>query len=257
MKFPDFIIAGCMKAGTTSMFINLSKHPEIIMSGIWGPLNPKVKTGTGTEINYWNKWKKKKYDLDWYKSRFDGKFSGEKSPGYWTHMGSIKHIFKNNPDTKFILCFRHPVERAHSHYMMNRLRTKSIAPFTPASVKRNHVNLGKYYVNLNKYILKVIPRENIYIVISDWMKKNTTKEMIKLQNFLGVAEINVVSKEIKWGKKTSLYDASQDSSSYVTWNAHSKKKIDNKVRDHFLKVYKPHNEKLFDFLEYRIPEWEV
>lgn len=256
MKFPDFIIAGCMKAGTTSMFINLSKHPNIMMSGIWGPLNPNVKTGTGTEINYWDKWKNER-DLNWYKSRFDGECSGEKSPGYWIHKTAIKQIFRNNPNTKFILCFRHPVERAHSHYMMNRLRTSSVAPFTPNNVKSIHVNLGKYFQNLNRCLLKVVPKKNIYIVVSDRMKKNTTEEMIKLQRFLGVDEIDIPSKEIQWGKKTSLYDASQDDSSYVTWNAHSKKKIDKKVRKHFLNLYKSHNERLFNFLGYKISEWEV
>jgi hypothetical protein len=255
MKFPDFIIAGCMKAGTTSLFINLSKHPDITMSGFWGPLNSSRNTGTGTEINYWDNWKNK-YDLNWYKSRFDGSFSGEKSPGYWTHMGAIRQIYKNNFKTKFILCFRHPVERAHSHYMMNRLRTLSEKPFDFGNVKSIHLNFGKYYQNLQQYILKVIPKENIYIIISDWMKTNTTEEMMKIHKFLGLKEIEYPIKKIEWGKKVSLYEASQDKT-YAIWDSHSKKKINLEARKIFLDFYKKDNEDLFNFLGYDIPEWRL
>jgi len=256
MKLPDFIIAGCMKAGTTGMFMNLSKHPNITMSGIFGPLSERQTQGTGTEMHYWSKLRKEGRDLDWYKSKFNGEVSGEKSPSYWIHMGALRQIFKHNPDTKFIVCVRHPVERAHSHYMMNRLRTSSKAPFDPKHVKPVHVGLGKYYEKLNKCMLKIIPRENIHIVVSDWMKTNTTEEMMKVHKFLGINEIYIPTKEIIWRKlKVSLYDISQDKDSYVIWSGHSKKKIDPKVREHYLEVYRPHNERLFNFLGYKIPEW--
>ena len=82
------------------------------------------------------------------------------------------------------------------------------------------------------------------------MKKNPSDEMIKIHKFLGIEEIVLPSKEIRWGKATSLYDISQDTSSYIIFNAHSKKKIDPKVRKQFLKLYAKSNESLFNFLGY-------
>lgn len=255
MKFPDFIIAGCMKCGSTSLFMNLSKHPEITMSGIFGPLGPNQTKGTGTEINYWDNWKKKR-DIDWYKSRFSGDLSGEKSPGYWNHKGAIRNSFRHNPDAKYIISLRNPVDRAHSHYMMNRLRTTSKAPFTTESVKPLHIGLGRYYSKLKNGILRIIPRENVHISISDWMKTDTSNEMMKIHKFLGIEEIDLPTKEIQWKKMfVSLYEVGQDKSSYIKWSGHSKKQIDPNVRKQFLKIYKKSNEKLFDFLGYKIPEW--
>lgn len=257
MKFPDFIVAGCMKAGTTSMFMNLSKHPEITMSGMFGPLSPNQTKGTGTEIHYWSD-KRKKFDINWYKRKFDGKVSGEKSPSYWNHMGALKRIYKHKPDTKIIVCLRHPVERAHSHYMMNRGKMGVSEDFHPKNVKPIHINLGKYHKHLTSILYEVIPKENIHIVISDRMKTNTTEEMMKVHKFLGVEEIDIPTKEIKWSKGiVSLYEVSQDKDHYIIWSAYSRRyNILPKVRDHYLKFYKPHNEKLFEFLGYRIPEWE-
>ena len=255
MKFPDFIVAGCMKAGTTSMFMNLSKHPDITMSGVWGPLDSRRNTGTGTEINYWDS-RKKKHDLNWYKSRFLGNVCGEKSPGYWVHLGALRMIHKYNPNTKLILSFRHPVERAYSHYWMNSVKANSLIPFSPEVAKSIHVNLGKYYSNLNNFVFKFFSRENVYISISDWMKKNPSEEMMKIHKFLGVVEMDLPAREIIWGKrKNSLYKISKEKS-YIIWSTKTKPKITRKVRKHYLKFYESHNEKLFEFLGYRIPEWE-
>ena len=255
MKFPDFIIAGCMKCGSTSLFINLSKHPRITMSGKFGPLKPSQTKGTGTEINYWDKYKKQGRDLNWYKSKFAGEISGEKSPGYWVDRTAIRQSFRHNPNTKYIICVRNPVDRAHSHYMMNRLRTSSKAPFNLSTVKPIHKGLGQYYNKLKNGLLSVVPQENVHIAISDWMKIDPSSEIMKIHKFLGIEEIDLPPKEIQWSKTASLYDLSQDTSSYAIWSAHSNKNIDPDVRKRFLKFYRESNEKLFNFLGYDIPEW--
>ena len=105
---PNFLIAGAMKAGTTSLFEYMSRHPQFVA--------PLVK-----EIQYfsWNGYK----SLDWYWAHFPlvsevqpGQVSGEASPGYIFHPQVPERVTSVLPDAKLIMLLRDPVSRAISHY---------------------------------------------------------------------------------------------------------------------------------------------
>ena len=70
-ELPNLIIVGGLKCGTTSIHHYLGLHPEIQMS------KPKELNFFVEELN-WD------LGLDWYASRFDGRFEvrGESSPHY-------------------------------------------------------------------------------------------------------------------------------------------------------------------------------
>ncbi len=254
MKDPDFMISGSMKTGTTSLFLNLSKHPDIEMSTKIGPVNEK--TG-GTGMNYWNKFRSK--SMEWYRSRFDGKISGEKSPGYYAVERIVRDIHANCPNVKLIIPCRHPVERTFSQFQMSQRKVSGKRPFSYSKLANSQfVKKSEYYNRLKDGALKVFSEENIHIVITDWMKENPARELMKIHKFLGIEELYLPTKEIEWTKKErgGIYRISKDPH-YIKFSKYSKLDIDPKERKKFLEHFKPHNEKLFDFLGYRVPEWEV
>src|SRR4051812_46716716 len=108
---PDFIIIGVQKGGTSSLFEYLKQHPNI-------------KTSVVKEVHYYDSDYKK--GMKWYRSFFPLNeknkkiIYGEASPYYFFHPLVPERIYKDNPNIKLILLLRDPVDRAYSHYQMER-----------------------------------------------------------------------------------------------------------------------------------------
>jgi hypothetical protein len=120
-RLPNFIIAGGMRCGTTSLNGYLREHPDVAVS------TPKevhffdVNFGEG---------------LDWYRERFPGSDGahavGEATPDYVYHPEAVRRISETLPDVKLIVLLRNPVDRAYSHYWHNRSRGKEPLEFEAA-----------------------------------------------------------------------------------------------------------------------------
>ncbi|MDX8354318.1 sulfotransferase domain-containing protein [Cognatiyoonia sp. IB215182] len=130
-KFPDFLIVGPQRTGTTWLHANLTVHPEILMS------YPK-------EILFFNRLKKvdaptfQSDELAWYLQHFEETtarklrknaaclwryrqpyrpvFRGEASASYAAlDPDLIDEVVAINPAIKIILMLRDPIDRAWSH----------------------------------------------------------------------------------------------------------------------------------------------
>lgn len=158
LTYPDFLIIGAQKAGTTWLYHNLYLHPQI-----WMPkekelhyFDEKIHTtdsslktrlrGERLEDDRWRRQARrqlrayrkrglsrgdvvwdfryflKKPDDEWYASLFkagEGRISGEATPDY-SLLGpdTIAHIREIMPETKIILMTRNPIERAWSQTLM-------------------------------------------------------------------------------------------------------------------------------------------
>lgn len=246
MKFPDFIIVGAMKCGTTALWRNLNKHPEITMGR-----NPDDLKSTSTEIRFWNNagpyhtWDN---GIEWYKNLFSGKCCGEKCANYIDKESTMRLISEHIPDVKIILCVRNPILRAYSEFQMQlkTIPTKRNRKFNWKSSGRQ--NRGKYYKMIKQKILPFFHKNQIYICIQERMYDNTNKELNKLYNFLNVSEFDIKVKQISFedrDKKLSV--ARKWKTDYTPINP----KIYSKMQE----LYKKDNEKLFDFLGYEIKEW--
>jgi hypothetical protein len=113
--YPDFIILGTQKGGTTSLYRYLTQHPDI-------------HSATRKEIGYFNN--RDKHDLAWYRSHFPTRFfrtflhhvkgrlfqTGEADPAYILDPYALSAIHHLVPQVKLVLLLRDPVERAWSHY---------------------------------------------------------------------------------------------------------------------------------------------
>lgn len=102
---PRFIILGAQKAGTTSLYDDLCRHPQI-------------RAAARKEVHFFDV----EFDrgLAWYRSQFPvwhpGTMTGEASPYYLGHPHAARRIMETIPDVRAIVLLRDPVDRAYSHY---------------------------------------------------------------------------------------------------------------------------------------------
>jgi len=106
---PDFLIIGAMRAGTTSLYHLIGRHPG-------------VRPGVTKEVHF--------FDLNfgkgenWYRAHFPRRpqvssldwITGESSPYYLFHPLAARRAAGVLPDARLLVMLRDPVERAYSHY---------------------------------------------------------------------------------------------------------------------------------------------
>jgi hypothetical protein len=120
--WPDFLILGAQRSGTTSLYRWLSGHPA---------MTPAVRK----EVHY--------FDLNyargekWYRSHFPlehpGFVTGEASPYLLFHPLAPARAARDLPSTtRFIVLLREPVERAVSHYWHERKMKAETQPLATA-----------------------------------------------------------------------------------------------------------------------------
>ncbi len=124
---PGFLVIGAQRAGTTTLFDYLLRHPELV-----GPLGGGDEVAwTRKEIHFFDE----KFDrgTDWYRSFFPlesrrraarllGRelVAGESTPYYMFHAAVPERVAATIPDVRLIALLRDPVARAYSHYQMMR-----------------------------------------------------------------------------------------------------------------------------------------
>ena len=111
-SWPDFVIVGTQRGGTTSLHYWLTTHPEV---------TPAVRK----EIHYFDAHYAK--GARWYRSHFPlprrGQITGEASPYMLFHPLAPARAAKHLPETtRFIVLLREPVQRTVSHYWYMRRR---------------------------------------------------------------------------------------------------------------------------------------
>jgi len=250
MKFPDIIIIGGPRCGTTALWYNIDKHPRINMAQ---PEDEKI------EMFFW-RMKRWNLGIDWYKSRFSNEISGEKTTGYYANKNIMKIISKNIPDVKLIFCLRNPVDRAFSNYLMNKRGRRVSQTYDYNLLRKRYFNDGKYITHIKNNILPFFDSMQMKICILEYMKKDLTSEMKKVFDFIGVEDLNYKSKKVSVPLvrpgRTRIQDIeiSRKEKFYRYWST-SNEKLKGSVRKQSLEYFKPHNEKLFNYLGYKIDEW--
>ena len=204
----DFFIVGAPKSATTSLFNYLSQHEGISMSSIKEPdffshleLNKQklyYKVNPISDIGkYHNLFLKKK----------KSQLFGEASVSYLFYPKVSERIFSYNPNAKIIIVLRNPVERAVSHYQMDKrlgFIKYDLADVLNDSTIKNHdqyyqqyVQIGFYYHQVKKYI-DVFGTENICVLNYDDLKNNNKEFTAKALNFLSLKESQNINFESKY-----------------------------------------------------------
>lgn len=217
---PDFFIVGAAKAGTTALYHILSQHPEVYLSPIKEPnyFSTDIKPEQfGTELQ--TRLKEQSLD-DFLTSGMDGilhrayirdhdqylslfanaqnnKAVGEASVSYLFSQTAAKEIYKFNPSARIIIVLRNPLERAYSHYLMEKKLGYTNLDFNQAiqselSAKDRkwgksfiYIEAGLYYQQVKRY-LDVFPASQVHIILYSDFKDDLLGTSRKLFQFLGI-----------------------------------------------------------------------
>ncbi len=122
---PDFLILGAQKAGTTSLYNYLLRHPRV------APAFTK-------EVHYFTLHRDE--PEAWYRAHFPrvralerrGAVTGEATPYYLFEPRAPRRVARVLPEVRFVVLLRDPVERAHSHYQHERARGREPLGFAAA-----------------------------------------------------------------------------------------------------------------------------
>jgi hypothetical protein len=195
--WPNFFLVGAAKAGTTSIYTYLSKHPEVFFPTVKEPhfftqVRPSLKQqflieAVSKRANY----------LRLYSRAPGHKVIGDASPSYLWHSEVPRRIHDAVPDAKIAIVLRDPVERAYSHYLMDYREGAQSRPFYEAllddverpnkgwGVSYLYFELGLYAEQVGRY-LQIFTPDRVKILMFDDFRRDPKAVLCELAKFLGI-----------------------------------------------------------------------
>lgn len=185
------MIIGAQKAGSSSLHYYLSQHPRIFM--------PILK-----DIQYFERDEYYK-QLDevlavLYKDATDAQIWGGSDVNLLYFYYTAERLYKYNPKMKLIAILRNPIDRAYSAYWAAvRDGFETSKTFEDALAKEKERRKGTlrergiltylehgHYDEQLKHYFEVFGKDQIYILITDDLKKDPKKVVKDLLSWLGV-----------------------------------------------------------------------
>lgn len=220
--WPNFLVIGAAKCGTTSLYHYLKSHPEVYMSPIKEPnyfstdINPENFSQQYKDIE-----RRKRLNLEEYvkgdmkrevwgyfvraRHHYTGLFKnvsnekavGEISNSYLFSKEAAVNIKNTLPSVKLIAILRNPVERMYSHYIANLRDGKTYKPFRQEVEEDYHqpvkgwytthcyVEMGLYYDQVKRFV-DTFPKEQLRIYLYDDLKNNPEALLKDICMYLGI-----------------------------------------------------------------------
>jgi hypothetical protein len=255
-RWPDFIIAGAQKSGTTSLYRYLEAHPNMAP--------PMMKEMAFFDGNYAR-------GTQWYRLHFplrassgvaagEKTFTGESTAYYLFHPLAAERIAETLPHTKILVVLRNPVDRAFSHYQHKFRRCQETLSFeeaidaeagrlageeekirTVAGYRSRSHALYSYlargiYVDQIRRWQQHFPPNRLLILESSDLFKRPAETYEQVLDFLGVPQ---------WQPK----DFGQH------FAGGYKAKMGDEMRRKLVSYFAPHNQRLYDHLGKRF-DWD-
>ncbi|MBP7727943.1 MAG: sulfotransferase [Bacteroidia bacterium] len=199
--YPDFLLVGAARAGTTAVDRYLRQHPEVFLPRVKEPCFFAFAGGT-------TGYRKGKFSFAvtdreayqaLYKERKSGQMAGDLSTPYlFLYRQTIDNILRNHPDPKrlrIIALLRQPVDRAYSQYRW-RLRDGREELSFPDAVaaepirKREGYSFDYLYLERSYYAAALQAYRDqfpqVHIAFYDDLRKDPLSVMQGLCRFLGV-----------------------------------------------------------------------
>jgi hypothetical protein len=255
---PDFLIIGAQRSGTTFLYNNLARQSCI------APALTK-------EVHFFDVRFEK--GARWYRAYFPLRMraaaerirrrpylTGEASPYYLFHLHVPSRVASILPDIKLIALLRNPVDRAYSHYQHERRRGFETLSFEEAIAQEsariepeiermlmdeqyNSYNHQHYsylargiYVDQLERWMRVFPREQLLILISEQLYAEPAATVAQVMRFLGAPA---------WARIA-----------HRRHSAPAYPRLDAAMRERLAEYFKQHNCRLSDFLGRRV-DWDA
>lgn len=203
----DFVVGGTQKGGTSALARFLGQHPEICLSKDKEPHffdRPDFpERASFEELNA-------RYAKAFPKETA-GRIVGEVTPVYMFLPGVAERIHAYNPAMKWVVLLRHPVDRAVSHYSMERARGAEWLPLPLAlraegwrcwydqgwmawrSSLRHHSYLGRgRYGGQIERLWRLFGPERVLVLTNEQLRDQHAETLRTVYGFLGVRDQSVV-----------------------------------------------------------------
>jgi hypothetical protein len=255
---PSFMVVGGQRCGTTTIFIALSRHPQI--------LRPVVEKGTDYYTLYssrGNAWYRAQYPLRTSAERRTASYGPpaafEACTYYMFHPFAMERIARDYPDLKLVAMLRDPVERAYSAYkheyargfdsepsfmraleledgrLAGEIEKMAADPAYESFSHRHHAyrTRGQFAEQLDR-VFRNFAREQVHVMDSEAFFDDPAKEYRKLLQFLGLED--------------------REPAQISRHNAHPSSPMPADARAFLSAHYRKHDERLADLLG-RSPHW--
>lgn len=200
-RLPDFYVVGAPKCGTTSLHRYLRQHPGVFV--------PDVKEPNFFCSDFPSIQKYK--SLEDYSTLFEpaqeNQLVGEASPWYLYSKTAIQNILDVQPDAKFIVMLRNPVDAVISYYrymryylvedrnaILDAVLLEDWGGKAKTLIRHRHANPYLKYRGIFSYaeqverIQKLVPKENLLILFFEDFFSSPAKNFGQVLNFLGLPE---------------------------------------------------------------------
>ena len=203
MKVSNFII-GAPKCGTTALAYYLGQHPNVFIAQ---PKEPWYFS-TDLEVGY----KEMPTTDDAYYQKYFGGYDKSRethlvdaSPSYMVSTCAVENILTYNPDARLIAMVRNPVEIAyamHANRVATSVRHENVVDFEDAWRLQEERHQGRHlppdvikpillqYRQIAsvgsqlKRIMEVVPRQQMFIIVSDDLRTDTSAIYQRVLEFL-------------------------------------------------------------------------
>ncbi len=182
-SYPNLLVVGAMKCGTSALHRLLDRHPQVAMAPgkelnfFFGPSTPPDDDAT----QWWREgqWHRGR---EWYAAQFDpgAPVRGESSPGYTdpSHPEVAERVRALLPEVRLVYLVRDPFERAISQW---RHHVRDGTERRPA--QRALLDPDSQYLARSRYLERITPflehfnREQLLVVVQERLRRHTDREV--------------------------------------------------------------------------------
>ncbi len=208
-RFPDFLIVGPQRTGTTWLHAHLRFHPQIFLSQpkelfffsrLKTPDHPRYRSNDlAWYLQFfhdpaWRRLAKTGLCLWQHGALYRPRVSGEATASYAAlDRDIIAEITALNPDIKVILMIRHPVDRAWSHAKKDlaRNRKRKLREVSADELERFFTDpyqrqCARYVENVDNWAAHVRD-QHLLVCLFDDVRARPVELLLEVMAFLGVA----------------------------------------------------------------------
>jgi len=256
---PDYIIIGTQRAGTTSLYKYLVRHPAIA--------HALTKELRFFDLHY-------ERGFGWYRSRFPSArhrerlrrakdlsmIVGESSPDYLFHPYAPGRIARALPDVKLVVLLRNPVDRAYSHYWHQAARGFEPLGFEEAIEREPERLAGELermlederYVSYERHHHSYLSRGVYVDQLRTWFDLFAREQFLILRSEDLFVDPPAVYRQVLEFLGAPPWELRE----YETFNAFSLGSTNSARRARLVEHFRPHNARLADLLG-RDPGWDA
>jgi len=199
--WPNLVVVGAMRCGTTSLHAVLGRHPEVFASPIKGPglfLDPRRPVGYPSKYHSHAEKRGFRSDAELRSAMARGlrgeRWLAESTDVYARYPlvgpGVPERMLRARPEMRLVYLLRDPVERILSQHRFERAKPHRPARADLAAYLRSGadpIGASRYYTQLRRFLDAGFAREQVHVLTLEDLRRAPGAELERLARFLGVA----------------------------------------------------------------------